>query len=249
MANDKKDTDEYQYPSDEYYKGRDYPSDESLDPLEEEELAPPAERRGGISRRILLALGFLVAIGVVYLILTFRATQHVSQEPATPVVTTVTATKPAAAPVKVVTRSAPIMQNTAPNAQMQGLIEQNGANQQTIAGMQTQIQQLQAQVEQLTNSLSTINNNMQIIANEIRAITLDKALSNKQIGPNKMATLYYLKAMIPGRAWLQSNKGMLTTVTVGDKLPGYGLIQMINTNQGIVTTSSGAVIEYGAKEQ
>lgn len=57
--------------------------------------------------------------------------------------------------------------------------------------------------------------------------------------------VYHVKALIPGRAWLESNRGTTTSVKVGDTLRNYGQITSINTNTGMVDTSSGRVIKYG----
>jgi intracellular multiplication protein IcmG len=108
--------------------------------------------------------------------------------------------------------------------------------------------QLQSQLSTLTNSISTINNQIQVIANEVRGIAAERGLGGRNISLTTTGTAYHLKALVPGRAWVQSAHGALTSVTIGDRLPGYGIIQMINIAQGIVTTSSGAIIQYGQRD-
>ena len=124
---------------------------------------------------------------------------------------------------------------------------QNQVNQQSIANMQNQMQQLQSQLNDITQSLSTLNSQIQVIVGQIRATSINREISGRSLrlptGP-----MYHLKALIPGRAWIQTKGGAMTTVTIGDRLPGYGNIQMISTDQGIVTTSSGAIISYGPKD-
>ena len=61
---------------------------------------------------------------------------------------------------------------------------------------------------------------------------------------------YYVKAMIQGRAWLVSGDGATTvTVSSGDYLPGYGLVEDINPQQGIVTTSAGGIIQFNPADR
>lgn len=61
---------------------------------------------------------------------------------------------------------------------------------------------------------------------------------------------YYVKAMIQGRAWLVTGDGTSTvTVSSGDYLPGYGLVEDISPSQGIVTTSSGGIIQFNPADR
>jgi len=60
---------------------------------------------------------------------------------------------------------------------------------------------------------------------------------------------YYIKAMIQGRAWLMTSEGSSTTVAVGDNLPGYGNISIIDVDNGQVVTSSGTVIKYKSDDR
>jgi intracellular multiplication protein IcmG len=58
------------------------------------------------------------------------------------------------------------------------------------------------------------------------------------------ASAYYIQALVPGRAWLVNQKGTATTVSVGDEVPGYGVITVIDLDQGIVLTDKGQIIRY-----
>jgi intracellular multiplication protein IcmG len=241
MADDQKNPDDYQYPPEEYYK-KSEALPEDMEPLEGE---PPQQRRFA-SRRLLLALGFLIAIGLVYWLLSFFAAQQAPEvQPAQPVVRATPPVRPIAQSVAapVIAAPAPV-----PDSTVQNLVAQNQQNQQTIAGLQAQVQQLQGQLTTLTSTITSLANQVQVIANEMRANALDRAVQGRALNLNSNAKIYHLKALVPGRAWLQSPEGQTTTVSIGDRLPGYGIIQMINTEQGIVTTSSGALIQYGPKD-
>lgn len=247
MADDNKGQDEYQYPPDEYYKGGEYIPEDSGS----SENIPPEEdvrRRPALPRRVLLLLGFIAAIIIVYLILSYANSQRNTDlsQPTAPVASIPPTTQSVA--VQQPIQAQPItVDNPTTDATVQRLTLQNQANQQTIAGMQAQIQQLQSQLNDLTNSIATIGNQIQVLANEIRAIGLDRTVGGRSTSLSQ-GIVYHVKAMVPGRAWLEAPNGRATTVTIGDRLPGYGIIQMININQGIVTTSSGAVIEHGSRD-
>lgn len=56
---------------------------------------------------------------------------------------------------------------------------------------------------------------------------------------------YVLRAIVPRRAWIQGQYGGTFTVTIGDKLPGYGRVTAVNAEAGEVLTSMGGRIRYG----
>jgi hypothetical protein len=59
---------------------------------------------------------------------------------------------------------------------------------------------------------------------------------------------YYIRAVVEGRAWLQTDEGSEATVSVGQALKDYGTILAIYVNEGLVTTSSGRVISFKDNE-
>jgi intracellular multiplication protein IcmG len=256
MADEKKGHDEYEYPSEDSYKGEEphYPPEEKIEPLESEETI-----RRSFSRRFILVLAILVMIGIVYLIVSHKAKRNAELAAATPSVTNPAAANMAVAPAPTTTSNlqaqpqppgapsplvAPV--TTAPN--LPAATAQNQAAEQSITSLQGQVQQLQTQMSDLSNSIATLTNQIQVIANEMRAIALGQQLKGRGMEVPIRCRAYYLKAIVPGRAWLQARNGATTTVTIGDRLPGYGIIQMINVQQGIVTTSSGGIIQYGPKD-
>ncbi len=56
--------------------------------------------------------------------------------------------------------------------------------------------------------------------------------------------VYYLQALIPGRAWLIADNGTTVTVRKGSRLQGYGVIKAIDPVEGLVRTSSGKIIRF-----
>ena len=59
---------------------------------------------------------------------------------------------------------------------------------------------------------------------------------------------YYLQAVIPGRAWLIAANGATLTVREGTMVAGYGMVKLIDPNQGRVMTSSGQVIRFSQED-
>lgn len=56
---------------------------------------------------------------------------------------------------------------------------------------------------------------------------------------------YYIRAIIPGRAWLRGSDGNSLSVSNGDEIPGYGLVTDINAEQGYLVTSKKDTIRFG----
>ena len=62
------------------------------------------------------------------------------------------------------------------------------------------------------------------------------------------AVYYYIQAVIPGRAWLVSSQGLTITVREGTSVPGYGIVKLIDPNQGRILTSSGRTITFSQQD-
>lgn len=60
---------------------------------------------------------------------------------------------------------------------------------------------------------------------------------------------YYVRSMIQGRAWLLWGDNNTLTVSTGDVLPGYGKIEVIDTDNGVIKTSSGREIGYRSQDR
>lgn len=144
----------------------------------------------------------------------------------------------------------------------------------TMQNMQGQINNLAETLTKMQNSLNAINSAVQtfksptmkpqvvikktIIKQKRRSVRYpmySRTVSGANISHGSGAVNgggqnYYIKALIQGRAWLTTADGSRTiTVSSGDYLPGYGLIEQIDPYQGTVTTGSGAVIEYNPADR
>jgi intracellular multiplication protein IcmG len=132
-----------------------------------------------------------------------------------------------------------------------GQAEENLQNQ--IAGLSSAITEIQNNIAMLTQQVGSLS--QQKIPQTISKSKEKKAKSHEKIRktlkksvaakkPIITPTNYNVKAMIQGRAWLISQSGATFTVSTGDELAGYGTIQDINPDKGVIVTSSGKVINY-----
>lgn len=126
------------------------------------------------------------------------------------------------------------------------------------ADYQAGLDKLNTQVTDIQNSLSDLNAHLSSLNEAIQAIGSQLAQQQAELAARAAAKIkathvrvihivkpiYFVRAMIPGRAWLITGSGETITVSLGDELPGYGTVQVIDPNQGTITTSAGAIIGY-----
>lgn len=129
------------------------------------------------------------------------------------------------------------------------------------AALQTKMTDLQAQVADLKKQLTVSQAHITELQGKVHSLIQGYTGSFNANGqatyravpeaqPAKPAAktvnsvvTYTVRAVVPGRAWLSASNGETMTIAVGDKLPGYGDVVDINSMNGTVVTSSGAVIK------
>lgn len=115
--------------------------------------------------------------------------------------------------------------------------------QDTMTALEKNVQDLNSVVEKLTKDVEQVmalQANLKITSSEYR---IPQATSKPQ-----QKIPYHVKAIVSGRAWLETNKGKIITVRPGSGLGSYGLVTQINEDNGTVTTSLGTVITYGIND-
>ena len=154
---------------------------------------------------------------------------------------------------------APVVQQQ-PDLQLVGQLDTLKKNQ---ADSESSTTQLKDEVSDLKSSLSEANQSQVEMAQKISELSAQlkslneaviankpkpkKVVAVKKVVPVKKIT-YTLQSVVPGRAWIKSSEGEFMTVSTGKKLPQYGVVESINADQGIVITSSGKTIVYGADD-
>lgn len=151
------------------------------------------------------------------------------------------------------------------------LVDSNKINQ--IIAAQTAARE--KALTKLTQQINTLNNSIRSVQNEVRRVhfAVDELTNDVDLQQQKINALtrkreakkapkvveqpavvkrpvYFLKAAIPGRAWVQRvGNGATLTVTYGSNIPGYGWVKEINTQRGVITTSSGQLVTFSANER
>lgn len=196
------------------------------------------------SKRLLTLVGFILAVVIVYQFVMPHSQndaalddQSSMQQQAQPVasLTEVNATN---------IQSQLSLQNEEMTRKLENLNQRNQGDQERINQLQTELTKVQADVVGFEDAAKELNTSMQVLSAQVMAQN-EKTKPKKALPPKPT---YSVKAIVPGRAWLKSSMGNSITVKVGDKIEGYGVVQTINSPQGLVGMSNGTVFEYGEND-
>lgn len=136
----------------------------------------------------------------------------------------------------------------AAKAQADALEAKSNALDQTISQQQQSITQLQGNMETLQESVNTLTTSVSTLTEKFDA--LDSKLTKpavKQASRSVSAPppiTYFVRAMVPGRAWLQASNGSTLSVAVGNEVPGHGTVSNVALGSGQVIMSDGSVFAY-----
>lgn len=162
----------------------------------------------------------------------------------------------------------PIVQQQPPAVQ-----ENDTALQQKVASIEASQQTVQSEVSSMSQQVGNVNNNVNALNAQITKLNQMITDLNTQVvkqsevinvlmertkpKPVKRVVrvrtvapqiIYYINAVIPGRAWLIGTNGSTLTVREGTKIAGYGTVKLIDSMQGRVLTSSGRVIRFSQED-
>jgi len=126
-------------------------------------------------------------------------------------------------------------------SQMTSVSEQVGNVNNNVNNLTAQISKLNQTIADLTNQLSRQSEEINVLMQRTKPKPIKKMVYSKQPG---QANIYYINAVIPGRAWLIGTNGSTLTVREGTKISGYGIVKLIDSMEGRVLTSSGRVIRF-----
>lgn len=117
-----------------------------------------------------------------------------------------------------------------------------------MAQLETQLQDINQEIAELKETLSALISTMEVMATQVQELREAQQLKPSTLMLFRPKVPYFLKAVIVGRAWLESADGNLITIKQGDVIPEYGTITRIDHNEGWVDTSSGLIIGYGRND-
>ncbi len=244
-------------PKDETFQFSDLEQDSSASPYDTGSEMPTSARNLAMRRYALIGIGLLFVILVVYKFMgTFFGGRKV---------------QPMKHPAVVVTQ--PVQPRTAPQAtqalhsaqqlsqRLAQLESSNGLRQDSVNKVATSLDNLNTTLKQLESRINDLSYNLQSLEQKVdqqesQLATIEKRLTK----PRKRKVVrrrrrvvktrlgYKLQALVPGRAWLISEKGTTLTISEGSRVPGYGKITAIDAQQGEVKTSTGKTFAFSPNE-
>ncbi|KGP62563.1 type IV secretion protein IcmG [Legionella norrlandica] len=223
-------------------------------------------KKKDIKRNALIVVGIVIFIMVMYKVIGwmfFSGKSETTTAPATiPPVTQVTPQ-----PVQTTSAITPVQQ-----IQPTTVVESDPDLKKNVSAIEMMQQNLRTEVNALSEQINTVNNNIrdlntqianlnQVIGNMSSQLARQSEVINvlmTRTAPKKVVkvsrpvaparVIYFIQAVIPGRAWLIGSNGSTLTVREGSKIPGYGVVKLIDSLQGRILTSSGQVIKFSQED-
>ena len=112
-----------------------------------------------------------------------------------------------------------------------------------VSSIQNSLAQSESTNEQLQKSVSQLTSQVQALS-----VQLKQQMMAEKTQPKSKKVNFYLRAVVPDRAWVMTSSGETVSVSVGDSLDQYGTIQSIDPVYGVIETSSGRKITYGSND-
>lgn len=142
------------------------------------------------------------------------------------------------------------------NEKLDSLQAASSSTSRSIGSINSNISQLQQMTQSLATKLNALNANLVILSQalEQQEAQLKKLTAKPKKKEVKKSTapvkrkIFFIQALIPGRAWLKSTEGETITVVKGTDLKGYGKVHSIDPRKGEVLTSSGSIITFSISD-
>lgn len=244
MTDDQKKTspeDEYQFPQEEFVSGDS--SNVSHAETEESESAATEKKRSVLGNILALPIfknkRVLIVIGVVIVVLIFVRLLDVEKK------------APVAEPVQQTVVQQPTVVSQPNDSAMLGSLDalraHSSRTQEEISNLRSQVSSLQSAIAQSQTDNQQLRQNLGALENQIKGLS-EELQTMMTKAPTGKRIVYHLRAVVPDRAWITTGNGQTLTVTVGDPVSSYGKVSAIDSQQGLIMTTSGRKIQYGSND-
>lgn len=150
---------------------------------------------------------------------------------------------------------APFLSNDQIVEQVQTAVQQKlsevnremSSNRGQLSSLGEAISKAQHDISGISQNVGQLTVAMQQVLAEIQQLKTPKIKTAKK-KLSKPLAIYHIRAIVPGRVWLESADGKSATLRVGDSLEGYGTVEVISPRQGMVLMSNGSYIQYGIND-
>lgn len=268
------DNDEYKFSDFDDMSSGSMHEEPSLKPDKSQSQLKEGERSDLIRRNVLIVIVVVILAFILYKFFggyffkkSVLSTAPVVATPKAQVVATpVFEPKPVEPPPKQITPVEPVVATTPPpvdNPMVQQKLDALESNQQSLrndlgtmnnqlGGINTNINALNTKITELNQVITTLATTVEQQSARITVLLAPKIEPKKNLmimRRNMIPPLvYYIQAVIPGRAWLIATNGSTLTVREGTQVKGYGVVRLIDATQGRVIMSSGRVIRFSQQD-
>lgn len=258
MADHDQYNDEYQYAD------LDSMNPDAAEENENTEIKPPSESKASgdpletynIKRNALIVVGVVLAIMILYKLI--GAIFSDKKVPVKQTIIPVVVSKSIADQPPITPSQPPLTSSDTKITEVLSTLDAGQQSMQTeisavsgqLGGITNSINDMTAKIAELNGIIANLNAKVEEQSREMEKVAI-RHVSKKVSGvrytvrPNLK---YHIQAVIPGRAWLIATNGSTLTVREGTLISGYGMVKLIDPNQGRVTTSSGQVIKFSQED-
>ncbi|KTD47088.1 protein IcmG (DotF) [Legionella rubrilucens] len=126
-----------------------------------------------------------------------------------------------------------------------------------ITTINNQLNGLSGNVNDLSNKIAALSQSVSLLAAKVEQQSQQIAVLTVRTKPKPVPhvvrkvtprPVYYIQAVIPGRAWLIATNGSTLTVREGSVIAGYGTVKLIDATQGRVVMSTGQIIRFSQQD-
>ncbi len=273
MADQDNQEEEYTYPEEDYGQATPEPEKD----YEQTEFDEPSVAGGGgagvasglagtISKIVKNRL-FLVVVVVFILFMTLRFfTSHMKEKQAQQKTAAVTQVEP----TKVVADNEQLKQDSLLTSQLSQQVRNQSAtagqlssevesidhkvanNADSINQIQNQLAAVQGALNDAANNSQNVQDSISELAQAVKKLVVDARAAKKAKAkpmPKIKPVTYYIRAVVPGRAWIYGTNKRSASIAVGDTVKQYGKVLAINSQEGMIVTSSGKVITFSSVDR
>ena len=227
-----------------------------------EEAPVPAPSRFGLKNINLQSLrapiAIILTIVVIYVIFSFynaKKTHAAEQKKVQAQEVVATQQVPIVAPpIREIVQPSPTWSNdqieqaqTVVQQKIDAAAQEMASNHDQLLGLRDAVSKAQQDISSVSQNVSQLTVAMQQLLLEIQQLNPPSKIKSKKKATKPLA-IYHIRAIVPGRVWLESADGKSVTLRVGNKLEGYGTVEVISPQQGMVLMSDGSYIQYGVND-
>ncbi len=231
-------------------QGQEYqlPDDASVNEAPQEEVVDEqAAKKAKLARALIVAFVIVILYMLYNLFLAGDSSSKVETEKIQPVTTN----QEEAKPVEEMPKKMEVMPEEDLADKFEPLHSKISTVEKNVNDINSKNQNLLGQVRELTNDVHDLHYQILMINEKLEKVSgmlekKDKPSESKKAEIKKPLKVYFIRALIDGRAWIQDEQGNSITVKLGDKVDDYDVVQGIYPEQGVITTTSGRNIVYAS---